>query len=63
MKPSFFLIGIATLLVACQPKNNSTMIISPSTIQSCITAITEATPEADSAIVARGVQQVAVLWN
>ena len=62
MKYSFLFLGIAVVLTACHPKHKQVMI-SDSTIQASITAITVAHPEADAALVARGVEQVAVLWN
>ena len=62
MKYSFLFLGIAVVLTACHPKHKQVMI-SDSTIQASITAITVAHPEADAALVARGVEQVASLWN
>ena len=62
MKYPILFLGIAALLTACQPKHTQVMI-SQATIQASITAITEAHPEANAALVARGVEQVAALWN
>ena len=56
------ILGIATLLAACQTKTQKTMI-SSSVIQSTIASITASTPDADSMLVARGVEQVAALWH
>ena len=52
----------ALIMVACQT-NNQQVMISDTTIQNSITAITIAHPEADTALVARGVKQVAALWQ
>ena len=52
----------ALIMVACQT-NNQQVMISDTTIQNSITAITTAHPEADTALVARGVKQVAALWQ
>ena len=52
------ILGIVMLLTACQPKNKQFMI-TPSTIQNTITAIATIYPDADTCLVARGVQQVA----
>lgn len=62
MKYSSIFLGIAMLLVACQKQSNQPMI-SNATIQTSITSIIEAHPEADAKLVARGVAQVAALWN
>ena len=56
------ILGIAALLAACQTKTQKTMI-SSSVIQSTIASITASVPEADSMLVARGVEQVAALWH
>lgn len=61
MKQSIIL-GIMIALTACHINNNQPMITS-STVQNTIAAITTTYPEADSAIVARGVEQVAALWH
>ena len=62
MKYSIIFLGIAALLTACQPKHKPVMI-SDTTIQASITAITVAHPEADAVLVRRGVEQVAALWQ
>ena len=62
MKYSLIFLGIAALLTACQPKHKPVMI-SDTTIQASITAITAAHPEADAVLVRRGVEQVAALWQ
>lgn len=62
MKYPIFFLCIAAMLTACQPKHTQVMI-SDTTIQASIAAITAANPEADMALVARGVEQVAALWN
>ena len=62
MKHSILLLGIAALLAACQTKT-TTQMISKETIQQAVSSILDAQPEADTAMVARGVEQVAVLWN
>ena len=62
MKYPIIFLGIAALLTACQP-NHKPVMISDTTIQASITAITTAHPEADVALVTRGVEQVASLWQ
>ena len=62
MKYPIFFLCIAAMLTACQPKHTQVMI-SDTTIQASIAAITTAHPETDMALVARGVEQVAALWN
>ena len=62
MKYPIIFLGIAALLIACQPKHKQIMI-SDTTIQASIAAITTAHPEADVALVTRGVEQVATLWQ
>ena len=62
MKQISIFIGIVILFIACQPSNNQPMI-SKTTLQTSISTITAAHPHADSALVARGVEQVAALWN
>ena len=62
MKQISIFIGIVILFIACQPSNNQPMI-SKTTLQTSISTITAAHPYADSALVARGVEQVAALWN
>ena len=62
MKYPIIFLGIAALLTVCQPKHKQIMI-SDTTIQASIAAITTAHPEADVALVTRGVEQVAALWQ
>ena len=62
MKRSIFLMGIVVVLTACQTKINSTMI-SEHIIQHCITHTIASYPDADSTLVARGVKQMAALWQ
>ena len=62
MKRPIFLLGIAALFVACHTNNNQVMI-SKQTIQSSIATIIETHPNADSTLIARGVEQVAALWQ
>ena len=62
MKHVIIFLGIAMMLVACQTNCNQPMI-SDTTIKTSIAAIAEAYPDADSALIARGVKQVAALWN
>ena len=62
MKHPYFLMGIVVLLTACQTKSNSTMI-SENIIQNCITHTISTHPDADSTLVARGVKQMAALWQ
>ena len=62
MKYPILFLGIAVMLPACQP-NHKPVMISDTTIQASITAITTAHPEADVALVTRGVEQVATLWQ
>lgn len=62
MKYPIIFLGIAALLTACQP-NHKQIMISDTTIQASIAAITTAHPEADVALVTRGVEQVATLWQ
>lgn len=62
MKHSILLLGIAALFAACQTKT-PTQMISKETIQQAVSSILDAQPEADTAMVARGAEQVAALWN
>ena len=62
MKYPIIFLGIATLLTACQPTHKQIMI-SDTTIQASIAAITTANPEVDVTLVTRGVEQVAALWQ
>ncbi len=64
MKYPIIFLGIAALLTACQPKHKHKQImISDTTIQASIAAITTANPEVDVTLVTRGVEQVAALWQ
>ena len=56
------LLVIAAVLVACQPKNHQPMI-SNNTIQKSIALICATAPNADTALITRGVEQVATLWR
>jgi hypothetical protein len=62
MKKLIWTIGIAAILVACQTKT-TTHMISKETIQQAVTGILDAQPTVDSAMVVRGAEQVAALWN
>lgn len=56
------LLAIVTVLVACQPKSHQPMI-SNNTIQNSIASICAIVPDADTALITRGVKQVANLWR
>ena len=62
MKYPILFFGIAAILAACQPKYTQVKI-SDATIHASIEAITTAYPDVDAALVTRGVEQVASLWN
>ena len=62
MKQSILILGISLLLAACQTHNEK-MLISNQDIQTAITTVMQTHPAADSAILARGVEQVAALWQ
>ena len=62
MKYPILFFGIAAILTACQPKHTQVKI-SDATIHASIEAITTAYPDVDAALVTRGVEQVASLWN
>ena len=62
MKHLIWTMGIAAILVACQTKT-TTHMISKETIQQAVTGILDAQPTVDSAMVVRGAEQVAALWN
>ena len=62
MKYPILFLGIAAMLAACQPKQTQVKI-SDATIHASIEAITTAYPDVDAALVTRGVEQVASLWN
>ena len=62
MKKVLILVGIITLLMACQRQANTAMINEES-IQQALTTITQAHPNTDLALAERGVRQVATLWQ
>ncbi len=62
MKYPILFFGIAAILAACQPQHTQVKI-SDATIHASIEAITTAYPDVDAALVTRGVEQVASLWN
>ena len=62
MKKSLILIGIMSLLMACQQPSQSTMIQEES-IQQALTTLTQTHPNADVSLAERGVRQVATLWQ
>ena len=62
MKYPILFLGIAAILAACQPKYTQVKI-SDATIHASIEAITTAYSDVDAALVTRGVEQVASLWN
>jgi len=62
MKNLLLFCGLAAMLTACQPQTTPVMI-TDATIQTSIAAITTAHPTADTALVSRGVKQVAALWH
>ena len=62
MKYPILFLGIAAMLAACQPQHTQVKI-SDATIHASIEAITTAYPDVDAALVTRGVEQVASLWN
>ena len=62
MKKSLILVGIMSLLMACQQPSQSTMIQEES-IQQALTTLTQTHPNADLSLAERGVRQVAALWQ
>ena len=62
MKKGLILVGIMTLLMACQHQANTTMIHEES-IQQAITSLQQTHPNADLVLAERGVRQVAALWQ
>ena len=62
MKKSLILVGIMSLLMACQQPSQSTMIQEES-IQQALTTLTQTHPNTDLSLAERGVRQVAVLWQ
>ena len=62
MKKGLILVGIMSLLMACQHQANTHMIKEES-IQQALTTLTQIHPNADLSLVERGVRQVATLWQ
>ena len=62
MKKGLILVGIMTLLMACQQASQSTMIHEES-IQQALTSLQQTHPNADLVLAERGVRQVATLWQ
>ena len=62
MKKGLILVGIMTLLMACQQASQSTMIHENS-IQQALTSLQQTHPNADLVLAERGVRQVATLWQ
>ena len=62
MKKGLILVGIMTLLMACQQTSKSTMIHEES-IQQALTTLQQTHPNADLVLAERGVRQVAALWQ
>ena len=62
MKKGLILVGIMSLLMACQQPSQSTMIQEES-IQQALTTLTQIHPNADLSLAERGVRQVAALWQ
>ena len=62
MKKTLILLGIITILMACQKQSNTPMI-SEESIQQALTTIVQANPDTDMALAERGVRQVATLWQ
>ena len=62
MKKSLILVGIMSLLMACQQPSQSTMIQEES-IKQALTTLTQTHPNADLSLAERGVRQVAALWQ
>ena len=62
MKKGLILVGIMTLLMACQHQVNIHMIKEES-IQQALTSLTQTYPNADLVLAERGVRQVAALWQ
>ena len=62
MKKGLILVGIMSLLMACQQPSQSTMIQEES-IKQALTTLTQIHPNADLSLAERGVRQVAALWQ
>ena len=62
MKKGLILVGIMSLLMACQHPSSSTMIQEES-IQQALTRLQQTYPNADLVLAELGVRQVAALWQ
>lgn len=62
MKKGLILVGIMSLLMACQHQVKTHMIKEES-IQQALTTLTQTHPNADVSLAERGVRQVAALWQ
>ena len=62
MKKGLILVGIMSLLMACQHPSSSTMIQEES-IQQALTSLQQTYPNAELVLAERGVRQVAALWQ
>lgn len=62
MKKGLILVGIMSLLMACQHQANTHMIKEES-IQQALTSLQQTYPNADVVVAERGVRQVAALWQ
>ena len=62
MKKGLILVGIMSLLMACQHQANTHMIKEES-IQQALTSLPQTYPNADLVLAERGVRQVATLWQ
>ena len=62
MKKGLILVGIMSLLMACQHQVNTHMIKEES-IQKALTSLQQTYPNADLVLAERGVRQVAALWQ
>ena len=62
MKKGLILVGIITILMACQHPSKSTMIHEES-IQQALTTLSQTHPNADLSLAERGVRQLATLWQ
>ena len=62
MKKGLILVGIMSLLMACQHQVNTHMIKEES-IQQALTSLQQTYPNADLVLAERGVRQVAALWQ
>ena len=62
MKKGLILVGIMSLLMACQHQVNTHMIKEES-IQQALTSLQQTYPNADLSLAERGVRQVAALWQ